>query len=330
MTRPDESGVESDNGSRGRIQSAAVRTRIASQRHVSLAVPFRAAERNRRVASSVLAGGVACRLFLWLLPFSFSSAACSASAMRRHRGGGRRRRPCRKPSSPQTGRRSRRGDELVVAPLARRVAPPVGGIYGSEGAAAFTRSSGARRLRRSSPSRARSSSAQRPRVHSQSLVHVRDETELEQLLTAAVMVFPLAELWLWVSSCYRMGKRAGRRSSRGHCSRRSASRCCTGPSSTSLGTSSRSRPPCRTLGIVTTLLFFMYLVGRIVVTAPILNSALHEELRGQSADPDGAPGTPPAAPSSSRGESTVHPRPLGRRAPAPSARSPRGEPRSPR
>ena len=71
MTRPDESGVESDNGSRGRIQSAAVRTRIASQRHVSLAVPFRAAERNRRVASSVLAGGVASRLFLWLLPFSF-------------------------------------------------------------------------------------------------------------------------------------------------------------------------------------------------------------------------------------------------------------------
>jgi uncharacterized BrkB/YihY/UPF0761 family membrane protein len=36
---------------------------------VSLAVPLRAAERNRRVAASVLAGGLAYRLFLWLLPF---------------------------------------------------------------------------------------------------------------------------------------------------------------------------------------------------------------------------------------------------------------------
>ena len=36
---------------------------------MSVAVPFRAAERNRRVASSVLAGGIAYRLFLWMLPF---------------------------------------------------------------------------------------------------------------------------------------------------------------------------------------------------------------------------------------------------------------------
>jgi uncharacterized BrkB/YihY/UPF0761 family membrane protein len=42
----------------------------ASERHVALAVPLRAAERNRRVAASVLAGGFAYRLFLWLLPFA--------------------------------------------------------------------------------------------------------------------------------------------------------------------------------------------------------------------------------------------------------------------
>jgi uncharacterized BrkB/YihY/UPF0761 family membrane protein len=41
----------------------------ASEKHVALAVPLRAAERNRRVAASVLAGGLAYRLFLWLLPF---------------------------------------------------------------------------------------------------------------------------------------------------------------------------------------------------------------------------------------------------------------------
>ena len=33
------------------------------------------------------------------------------------------------------------------------------------------------------------------------------------------------------------------------------------------------------LGAMTTILFFMYFVGRLVVTAPILNSSLHHELR---------------------------------------------------
>ena len=37
-------------------------------RHIAVAVPIRAVERNRRVASSVLAGGFAYRIFLWLLP----------------------------------------------------------------------------------------------------------------------------------------------------------------------------------------------------------------------------------------------------------------------
>ena len=41
----------------------------ASERHVSVAVPFRTVERNRAVAATVLAGGIAYRLFFWLLPF---------------------------------------------------------------------------------------------------------------------------------------------------------------------------------------------------------------------------------------------------------------------
>ena len=41
----------------------------ARERHVALAVPVRAIERNRRVAATVLAGGFAYRIFLWLLPF---------------------------------------------------------------------------------------------------------------------------------------------------------------------------------------------------------------------------------------------------------------------
>ena len=51
-----------------RLTAAVAGARDASTRHVSLAVPFRAAERNRRVAASVLAGGMAYRLFVWLLP----------------------------------------------------------------------------------------------------------------------------------------------------------------------------------------------------------------------------------------------------------------------
>ena len=58
---------DADRGNRARrIQDAMAG---ASERHVALSVPLRAAERNRRVAASVLAGGFAYRLFLWLLPF---------------------------------------------------------------------------------------------------------------------------------------------------------------------------------------------------------------------------------------------------------------------
>jgi len=41
----------------------------ASDRHVAVAVPLRAVALNQRIASSVLAGGFAYRVFLWLLPF---------------------------------------------------------------------------------------------------------------------------------------------------------------------------------------------------------------------------------------------------------------------
>ena len=42
---------------------------------MSVAVPFRAIDRNRRVAAGVLAGGIAYRLFLWLLPFGLVGLA---------------------------------------------------------------------------------------------------------------------------------------------------------------------------------------------------------------------------------------------------------------
>ncbi len=59
-----------DNGRGGRLKATMASAKGASERHVALAVPVRAAERNRRVAASVLAGGLAYRIFLWLLPFA--------------------------------------------------------------------------------------------------------------------------------------------------------------------------------------------------------------------------------------------------------------------
>ncbi len=51
------------------IATGTERARSAAEQHASVAVSFRAMERNRGVAASVLAGGVAYRLLLWLLPF---------------------------------------------------------------------------------------------------------------------------------------------------------------------------------------------------------------------------------------------------------------------
>jgi hypothetical protein len=64
-----DGATHADRADRMRVRFAAARAKGASQRHAAVAVPLRAAERNRRVASSVLAGGIAYRLFLWTLPF---------------------------------------------------------------------------------------------------------------------------------------------------------------------------------------------------------------------------------------------------------------------
>ena len=68
MDRDEAPDTGADDRARASFTAAVASARSASTRHVSLAVPFRAAERNRRVAASVLAGGIAYRLFLWLLP----------------------------------------------------------------------------------------------------------------------------------------------------------------------------------------------------------------------------------------------------------------------
>ena len=67
--KPEPSDPGRAQRARTKVTTALASAKGASEQHVALAVPLRAAEKNRRVAASVLAGGLAYRLFLWLLPF---------------------------------------------------------------------------------------------------------------------------------------------------------------------------------------------------------------------------------------------------------------------
>ena len=184
-------------GSRPRRQAA----RSTSRRHVALAVPFRAAERNRRVAASVLAGGIAYRLFLWLLPFGLIVGGAlglmnADSTEKAVAAGGL-------PGAIATRRRrvAFRALQLVVAPRGRRAPPPLGGIHGREGGAARSRA----RLGRASsarPSRCRGHlpspaccSRSWPQSHSPGGSATTGRASSLRVITVA----PLAALWLWVS-----------------------------------------------------------------------------------------------------------------------------------
>src|SRR5450631_1387264 len=68
-TQEHDAASGAGRSARARVTATVAGAKSAADRHMSLAVPLRAAERNRRVAASVLAGGLAYRLFLWLLPF---------------------------------------------------------------------------------------------------------------------------------------------------------------------------------------------------------------------------------------------------------------------
>ena len=65
--------VTSDAGivdrARAGLKATSASVAVARERHASVAIPFRVIERENRVAASVLAGGFAYKLFLWLLPF---------------------------------------------------------------------------------------------------------------------------------------------------------------------------------------------------------------------------------------------------------------------
>ena len=113
---------------------------------------------------------------------------------------------------------------------------------------------------------------------------LRDESSLERLLTATLATVPLAALWLWASL---------------HLPHRDAPWRALLPGAILVAIGfqvlheliveflvpklEKSTTLYGGLGAMTTILFFMYFAGRLVVTSPILNSSLHHELREHGA-----------------------------------------------
>ena len=265
---------------------------------MSLAVPFRAAERNRRVAASVLAGGIAYRLFLWLLPFGLIVGGAlglldADSTEEALASGGL-------PGAVVD----------VIGDVARAAESDWWWLLGiGVPLLLWAGYSGAKAVQlihslvwdqlppRSNPLKS-------------SLVFtgvlcafmaafaltwwLRDVASLERLLAAAVATAPLAALWLWASLWLP------HRDAPWQALLPGAILVAVGLQVLHVSIVEFLAPKLEksttlygSIGAMTTILFFMYFAGRLVVTSPILNSSLHHELGKHGKAPVGE-GTAPA------------------------------------
>jgi uncharacterized BrkB/YihY/UPF0761 family membrane protein len=272
---------------RGRIATETERARIAGDQHVTVAVPFRAAERTQRVAAGVLSGGIAYRLFLWLLPvglilggaLGLGDADDIQEAVAK---GGL-------PAAvvDAIGDVARAGDGNAWWLLAMGV--PLLLWEGYTGAKALQLVHGL--VWNDPPPRTsplRSSLA----FTGVCLVFVaaicltwwlRDHSLLVGLPVLGLMVVPLAGMWLWVSLSLPHGAASWKALLPGTLLVAIGFQALHGALVFFLLPKlEKATTLYGGLGVVATVLFFAYLVGRIVVTAPILNSTVHEELRRKS------------------------------------------------
>ena len=265
---------------------------------MSVAVPFRAIDRNRRVAAGVLAGGIAYRLFLWLLPFGLVVAGLlglgSAHGIEQALDGG--------------GIPAAVVDAIAAAAHAAdsnswwllATGIPLLLWEGYAGAKALQLLHAL--VWEEPPPRIRP-------VHS-SLVFsgamcgflaavsltwwFRQASDLRQVLVALITLGTLAGLWVLVSLRLPHGTATWKALLPGAFLVAIGFEVTHGLVVYLLGPKlEKATSLYGGLGVVATLLFFMYVVGRIVVTAPILNSSLHEELKGRKPNDDRAmPRTP--------------------------------------
>jgi membrane protein len=259
----------------------------ARERHVALAVPLRAVERNRRVAATVLAGGFAYRIFLWLLPFGLIvggglGLADARSTEDAVEGGGI---PAAVSNAiGDAARASQSNSWWLLA-----VGVPLLLWAGFSGAKAI----------QLIHSLVWDEPPPKPKPLQMSLAFtgmvcaflvavgvtwwVRGEWP--GLLAPVLTLAPLAALWLWASV---------------HLPHRDAPRQALLPGALVVAIGfqvlheaighllvpklEKSTSLYGDLGATTTFLFFMYMTAILVVTAPVLNSSLHDELRSRRRD----------------------------------------------
>jgi hypothetical protein len=274
------------------IAAGSERATSAAEHHASVAIPFRAADRNRRVAASVLAGGFAYRIFLWLLAFGLVVGGA-------------------------LGLGDADGTEQAVASGGLPAA--VVNVIGDIARAADSNSwwllligiptllwegyAGAKGLDRVHALVWNDPSPSRIRALKSSLAFsggmcvfiatvclswwFRDASAAAQWLIFATMMVPLAALWLFVSLRLPHGSASWKALLPGALLVAVGFQVVHGlvlhfyaaklETSTSLYAA---------LGVTTTLLFVGWLVGWLVVTSPILNSSLHEDLQERAGHED--------------------------------------------
>lgn len=265
------------------ITIGAARARDAAQDHASIAVPFRAMERNRGVAASVLAGGLAYRLFLWLLPFGLIVGGVLG-----------------------LGDADGVQDAVSSGGLPAAVVDMIGDIARAADSSSWwllltgvplllwEGYTGARALQLvhalvwgDPPPRIRP--LQSSLVFSAGMCvfvatvgltwWLSDASQAERLGALVIMVGPLAALWLGVSLRLPHGEARWTALLPGAFLVAIGFQVSHGLVAYLLGPKLESSMSLYgSLGVIAAILFFMWLVGRIVVTAPILNSALHEEM----------------------------------------------------
>lgn len=276
------------------LATGATRARDAGERHASVAIPFRAMERNRSVAASVLAGGMAYRLFLWLLPFGLIVGGALG-----------------------LGDADGVQDAVVDGGLPEAVVDAIGDIA----RAAESNSwwllltgvplllwegyTGARALQlihalvwgdtpaslRPLQSSLTFSGGVCAFLAAVSLTWwLRDASQLEQLGVLALLVAPLAGLWLAASLRLPHGSATWAELLPGALLVAVGFQVVHGLVVFLLGPKlEKATSLYGGLGVVATLLFFMWVVGRVLVTAPLLNSALHDERKRRRRDDGSEP-----------------------------------------
>jgi len=294
---PDESASRGfGDRIRRTIATGSERATSAAEHHASVAVPFRAADRNRRVAASVLAGGFAYRLFLWLLAFGLVVGGA-------------------------LGLGDANGTEEAVASggLPAGIVDAIGDVARAADSNSWwllligvplllwEGYAGAKGLDRvhalvwNNPSPTRITPLKSSLAFSGGMCvfiatvclswWFRDTSAAAQWLIFTVTIVPLAALWLLASLRLPHGSASWKSLLPGALLVAVGFQATHGLVLYTLAPKlEKSTSLYGALGVTTTVLFFGWVVGWLVVTSPILNSSLHEDLQERARHEDAEPG----------------------------------------